>query len=96
MLPAKVRDFIEKVVAKTNAGELTWSSGYDRDVIKTETDEFELTVRDDSAGAFLIFYRSSADPVGYRFFTDSDEEQDYALLRRLFDIVNACSAHFPF
>lgn len=95
-MPPKVRDFIEKVAAKTDAGELQWSFGYDRDVIMTGTAEFELTIRYAAAGSFLIFYRSSVDPEEFRFFADSDEEQDYGLVRRLFDTVQSCSAHFPF
>lgn len=101
MLPPRVREFIRKVVEKTDGGELTWTVACENDVIKTKTDEFELVIRYDynihnAAGSYLLFYRSSADPAEYRFFADHDAEHDCALLRQLFDTVQSCSAQFPF
>ncbi|WNH50309.1 MULTISPECIES: hypothetical protein [Stenotrophomonas] len=101
MLPPKVRDFMEKVVSKTDAGELTWTFTYDRDAITTKTDQFEMTVRHRRAtaqvpGGYLVFYRSSMDPEEFRFFASYEAEQDCALLQQVFDGVQACSAHFPF
>lgn len=101
MLPPRVREFIRKVVEKTDTGELTWTVAYENDVISTKTADFELIVRYDydittGNASYLLFYRSSADPVGYRFFADHDAEHDCALLRQLFDTVQSCSAQFPF
>jgi hypothetical protein len=101
MLPTCLLTFLEKVLLKTEAGELAWLFDAEGDDVSVGTPEFSMTVRHDfnrnlEANQFMVFYRGGMDQQAHRFVTNDSAEGDYLLLQRLFNAAQATSTVFPF
>ncbi len=101
MLPPCLLVFLEKVLLKTEAGELAWLYDAEGDDVSIGTPQFSMTIRHDvnrnlEANEFMVFYRGGNDQQAHRFVTNDREEGDYRLLQKLFNAAQATSAVFPF
>ncbi|MFA8630538.1 hypothetical protein QT937_017250 [Xanthomonas campestris pv. campestris] len=100
MLPPNLIDFLQKIINKTNAGELRWNFDPVNSLIFIRDKDFNMDVSYNfneikEIGEFSISYQSRESPT-YRFFTDQYAEKEYELLQRLFNAAQGSEAAFPF
>ncbi|WP_043089055.1 hypothetical protein [Xanthomonas citri] len=101
MLPPKLTNFLRKVVAKTNAGEIDWVFDDFRTAVSVQGASFSLDVRYHfnevkGVGEFSIFYSSGENDQEHPFYVDQYAEDDYHLMQVLFNAAQGAAASFPF
>ncbi len=100
MFPAKIRDFVSKLIDKTESGEYSWVYDDDNSNVQLQTEEFHVLLRYSfneiqEYAEFVLFYIDPIENKEYRFYTNQ-EWNDYDTVRRLYEVAQSSGLRLPF
>ena len=100
MFPAKIRDFVYKLIEKTERGEYSWVYDDDNSNVQLQTNEFSVLLRYSfneiqEYAEFVLFYIDLIENKEYRFYTNQEWE-DYDTVRRLYEVAQSSGLKLPF
>lgn len=100
MLPIKITELLQKLEYRTEAGELIWEYDDNESKVKLELDNFIIRLSYsfnmlEEVGQFNVVYFDKHNGKEYYFFT-TQMNDDYDLVRRLFDIAQSSDLNIDF
>jgi hypothetical protein len=99
MFPERIRVFLTNVVTRTEMSEFVWTYDDMNATVQLRETSFTLTLRysfsdTERLGEFVLIYTDQADKE-YRFYTNQ-EQGDYALAQRLYEVAQSSGMTLPF